>query len=92
MDIIRKQMWFPFWVSMLFCMVSEGKEGLHLTGGIIMKLYNNDIITYPFMGSGTTGIACVNTKRNFIGIELEKKYFDIAKDRIKEAVENKKVE
>ena len=57
-----------------------------------MKLYNNDIITYPFMGSGTTGIACVNTKRNFIGIELEKKYFDIAKDRIKEAVENKKVE
>ena len=73
-------------------MVSEGKEGLHLTGGIIMKLYNNDIIPDPFMGSGTTGIACVNTKRNFIGIELEKKYFDIASDRIKEAVENKKVE
>ena len=34
------------------------------------------------MGSGTTVIDCVNTKRNFIGIELEKKYFDIAKDRI----------
>ena len=47
-----------------------------------MKLYNNDIIPDPFMGSGTTGIACVNTKRNFIGIELDKKYFDIAKGRI----------
>ena len=44
----------------------------------------------PFMGSGTTGIACVNTKRNFIGIELEKKYFDIAQNRIKEAVDKKR--
>ena len=73
-------------------MVSEGKEGLHLTGGIIMKLYNNDIIPDLFMGSGTTGIACVNTKRNFIGIELDKQSFDSAQNRIKEAVENKKVE
>ncbi len=36
----------------------------------------------PFMGSGTTGVACVKTKRNFIGIELDKSYFDIAKKRI----------
>lgn len=77
---------------MLFCMVSEGKEGLHLTSGIIMKLYNNDIIPDQFMGSGTTGIACVNTNRNFIGIELDKQYFDIASDRIKEAVDKKKGE
>jgi DNA modification methylase len=37
------------------------------------------------MGSGTTGVACVNTNRNFIGIELEDKYFEIAKQRINEA-------
>ena len=34
---------------------------------------------------GSTGVACVNTKRNFIGIEKEETYFDIAKKRIKEA-------
>lgn len=37
------------------------------------------------MGSGTTGVACVNTNRNFIGIELEPDYFRIAKDRITDA-------
>ena len=36
------------------------------------------------MGSGSTGIACLNTKRNFIGIEKDDKYFDIAKKRIEE--------
>lgn len=45
------------------------------------------------MGSGSTGVACVNTGRDFIGIELEKKYFDIAKKRIEEAeVKPKQVE
>jgi DNA modification methylase len=34
------------------------------------------------MGSGSTGVACKNLNREFIGIELNKKYFDIAKDRI----------
>ena len=34
------------------------------------------------MGSGTTGEACVNTDRNFIGMEIEEKYFNIARDRI----------
>lgn len=37
------------------------------------------------MGSGSTCVACVNTNRNFIGIEIEEKYFDIAKERIEEA-------
>ena len=37
------------------------------------------------MGSGTTGVACVNTNRNFIGIEMNEKYFEIAKKRIEEA-------
>jgi DNA modification methylase len=36
----------------------------------------------PFMGSGTTGVACANLGRKFIGIEIEEKYFDIACERI----------
>lgn len=43
------------------------------------------IVLDPFMGSGTTGVACVNTNRDFIGIELDKGYFEIAVRRIKEA-------
>ena len=39
-----------------------------------------------FMGSGSTGVACVNTNRRFIGIELDDGYFEIAKKRIEEAV------
>ena len=44
-----------------------------------------DTILDPFMGSGTTGVACVQTGRNFIGIEIEPKYYEIAEKRIKEA-------
>lgn len=44
------------------------------------------------MGSGTTGVACVNTKRNFIGIEKDENYFQIAKKRIEEAQEKKSLE
>ena len=40
------------------------------------------------MGSGTTGVACVSTKRNFIGIEKDDKYFDIAKNRINNHLTN----
>lgn len=39
----------------------------------------------PFMGSGTTGVACANLGRKFIGIEIERKYFDIACERIENA-------
>lgn len=39
------------------------------------------------MGSGTTGVACVNTNRNFIGMELDENYFNIAKNRIEKAKE-----
>jgi len=44
-----------------------------------------DTILDPFMGSGSTGVACVELERNFIGIELEQIYFDIAQKRIEQA-------
>ncbi len=50
---------------------------------ILSWSYENDIVLDCFMGSGTTGVACLKTKRNFIGIELDESYFNIAKDRIK---------
>ena len=46
----------------------------------------------PFMGSGTTGVACVNTNRNFIGIELDPDYFEIAQKRINDLrIENERI-
>ena len=45
----------------------------------------DEIVLDPFMGSGATGVACVNTGRKFIGIELDEKYFNIAQDRINNA-------
>jgi len=44
-----------------------------------------EIIVDPFMGSGTTGVACANLGRKFMGIEIERKYFDIACERIEAA-------
>jgi len=43
------------------------------------------VVLDPFMGSGTTGVACVKLGRKFIGIEIEPKYFAIACKRIEEA-------
>ena len=50
----------------------------------LIKTYTNegDLILDFTMGSGSTGVACLNTNRKFIGIELDEKYFDIAKDRL----------
>lgn len=42
----------------------------------------NDLVLDPFMGIGSTGVACLNTNRRFIGIELDEKYFNIAKERL----------
>ena len=46
---------------------------------------NPQTILDPFMGSGTTGVACANLGRSFIGIEIERRYFDIACERIEAA-------
>ena len=59
----------------------------------LMKFYiensseENDTVLDPFMGSGSTGVACVNTFRNFIGFEIDENYFNIASKRIEEAQE-----
>lgn len=55
---------------------------LEVMENIIKILPEHLTIVDPFMGSGTTGMACKNLNRNFIGIELDKVYFDIAKKRL----------
>ena len=54
----------------------------------LIKTYSNENETVldNCMGSGTTGVACVNTNRNFIGIERDEKYYDMAKSRIDESI------
>ena len=76
------------WVKVNMPTKKNGK--LHITQkplDFIQKLVTNssnegDTVLDCFMGSGTTGVACINTNRNFIGIELDENYFNIAKERI----------
>ena len=64
------------------------QKPLQLIGELIEKHSNKgDTVLDPFMGSGTTGVACVKTNRNFIGIELDPQYFEIAKERINQGKE-----
>ena len=51
----------------------------------LVKTYSNegDTVLDPCMGSGTTGIACLNTDREFIGIERDENYYTIAEERLK---------
>ena len=54
----------------------------------LIQTYSNEgntVLDFT-MGSGSTGVACVNTNRNFIGIELDEGYFNIAKDRIEKSI------
>ena len=50
----------------------------------LIKTYTNEdeVVLDNCMGSGSTGVACINTNRRFIGMEIEEKYFEIAKDRV----------
>ena len=59
-----------------------------VTNCIIACSNKNDVVLDPFMGSGTTGVACKELGRNFIGIEIDKKYFEIAQRRINQTMEN----
>ena len=56
----------------------------------LIKTYSNegDCVLDNTMGSGTTGVGCINTNRRFVGMELEEKYFKLAKYRITEALKN----
>ena len=57
----------------------------------LIKTYTNEgeVVLDNTFGSGTTGVACVNTNRGFIGMELDDKYFEIAKERIEKAIAEK---
>ena len=59
----------------------------------LIKTYTNEgeVVLDNTMGSGTTGVACVNTNRRFIGMELDDKYFEIAEKRINEAITAKQL-
>ena len=59
---------------------------------IISWSNEGDTILDPFMGSGTTGVACKNLGRNFIGIEKDDKYFEIAKARIEDSTKQLKLD
>lgn len=75
---------------------ASGKKPLHLTEKplelmtwLVQSYTNeNDLILDFTMGSGSTGVACLNTNRRFIGIELEEKYFEISKRRLEECIDN----
>ena len=75
------------------CVMPKKKDGkLHITQKPIeplIKFITNstdegDLVLDMFMGSGSTGVACLKTNRKFIGIEMDEKYFDIAVNRIRE--------
>lgn len=55
----------------------------------LIKTYTNegDTVLDNVMGSGSTGVACLNTNRNFVGIELDEDYFEIAKERIEKTLD-----
>ena len=66
--------------------VHETQKPVKLIEYLIMTYSNEgETVLDNTMGSGTTGIGCVNTKRKFIGIELEEKYFKLSKYRIKKS-------
>ncbi|WP_061224817.1 DNA-methyltransferase [Leptospira weilii] len=74
----------------VLCFPSESGKGIHPTQkpialmNFLISSYSNvgDTILDNCMGSGTTGVACIQTDRNFIGIEKEEEYFELAQRRI----------
>lgn len=69
------------------CNLHQAQKPVALLEYLIKTYTNeNDEVLDNCMGSGSTGVACVNTNRNFIGIELDENYFNIAKERINNIV------
>lgn len=51
---------------------------------VVNSSQENELVLDPFMGVGSTGLACIKNNRNFIGIEIDENYFNIAKSRLEE--------
>jgi DNA modification methylase len=91
---VKNENGFRYPRSVLYFRTAESEGKYHPTQKPIalyeylIKTYSNpeDVVLDPCMGSGTTGVACVNTQRNFIGIEREQDYYEIAKKRIENTV------
>ena len=65
------------------------EKPIPLLEDLILELSDeNNIILDCFMGSGSTGEACLCNNRKFIGVEIDEKYFNIAKDRIEKCLDN----
>ena len=56
--------------------------------GILVTNSSNkdDVILDPFMGTGATGVACLETGRKFVGVEIDKKYYDVSVERIEKMI------
>jgi site-specific DNA-methyltransferase (adenine-specific)/modification methylase len=87
--ITRTKVFRHMWVGAFRASESLAGERRHptqkpvaLLEWCLQFLGGSRVILDPFMGSGTTGVACMNLGRKFIGIEIEPKYFDIACERI----------
>jgi DNA modification methylase len=80
--------WIPTWQTM--GKVHPHQKPVSLLAYIIGRTEGETILD-PFMGSGTTGVAAVQLGRKFIGIEIERKYFDIACERIENAQRQNKL-
>ena len=85
-----KQVWH-FKRDMLKCNLHPTQKPIALIEHLIKTFSNEgDLILDNTMGSGSTGVAAVNTNRNFIGIEMNEEYFNIASNRINDALNKQK--
>ena len=77
------------------CININGRDKVHPTQKpieyierlILNSSNENGTVLDPFMGSGTTGLACIQTNRKFIGFEISEEYFNIAKERLEKEME-----
>ena len=92
---VNKYIWSDvFGVQSLFGdkKVHKYQDPLILYNAILKMFKGCNTILDPFLGSGTTGIACIQNGRNFIGIEISEQYFEIAKKRLEQAQQQIRIE